>query len=437
MGSPSVRIQIQGQDSSGEAFRKARESAELLGQTIGVKLDRNLRSVLGSFEAVQKVASVAFPVLAAIGFISYAKEIGEQIKKAALELGGFGQALQKLNEQLVADNERILTSFKTIAQGMRIIQQLNDEIAKSSKEQETKTKSTFVEGIIAGLRGGIATTTIEYEKQTEQVEKTVKLEDLRVKALQQLTKLQEDLNKKNAEDAKQAQADLERRLKLLDEFKKKAFESLKTQTPDFSFGTTSGISQLPQVLGGENFGFIPPDVQQQMITFPDKIAKHLESLKNQIDSIHESWHSFGQTIAETIESAALFGRSWTDALKSILLAFVQLLAQVYLFKGISSQFGGGILGSFLGGLAGFKAEGGSVSAGNVYMVGEKGPELFVPNTSGNIVPHGAGMGSVIYNIDARGSTMSKEEFRRVIEQSNKETLSRSVSMNRELALRSA
>lgn len=37
---------------------------------------------------------------------------------------------------------------------------------------------------------------------------------------------------------------------------------------------------------------------------------------------------------------------------------------------------------------GGRAAGGPVSAGESYMVGEKGPELFVPNSNGRIVPHG-------------------------------------------------
>jgi hypothetical protein len=39
-----------------------------------------------------------------------------------------------------------------------------------------------------------------------------------------------------------------------------------------------------------------------------------------------------------------------------------------------------------------RAAGGPVAAGQSYMVGEKGPELFVPGSSGAIVPHGAGAG---------------------------------------------
>lgn len=40
-------------------------------------------------------------------------------------------------------------------------------------------------------------------------------------------------------------------------------------------------------------------------------------------------------------------------------------------------------------LDGFKAAGGPVSSGGSYVVGEKGPELFVPNSGGTIVPNNA------------------------------------------------
>ena len=35
----------------------------------------------------------------------------------------------------------------------------------------------------------------------------------------------------------------------------------------------------------------------------------------------------------------------------------------------------------------FKADGGSVTGDSTYIVGERGPEVFVPNTSGTIIPN--------------------------------------------------
>lgn len=45
----------------------------------------------------------------------------------------------------------------------------------------------------------------------------------------------------------------------------------------------------------------------------------------------------------------------------------------------------------------FRAKGGPVSAGNPYIVGEEGPEMFVPSSSGAIVPNDA-MGGITVNI---------------------------------------
>ena len=51
-----------------------------------------------------------------------------------------------------------------------------------------------------------------------------------------------------------------------------------------------------------------------------------------------------------------------------------------------------------------RAMGGPVSAGSPYLVGEKGPELFIPNSSGNIAPN-TSLGGVVVNVDATGSAV--------------------------------
>jgi tape measure domain-containing protein len=61
---------------------------------------------------------------------------------------------------------------------------------------------------------------------------------------------------------------------------------------------------------------------------------------------------------------------------------------------------------------GFRAAGGSVTGGTSYMVGERGPELFVPGRSGTIVPNdkmGGGSTNVVVNVDAKGSSVAGDE----------------------------
>jgi len=104
---------------------------------------------------------------------------------------------------------------------------------------------------------------------------------------------------------------------------------------------------------------------------------------------------------DALADAVLTGKADFDDLANHLK---QVLAKALIQKFIT----GPILGLFgLGPMAG-RAKGGPVSAGTPYIVGEEGPELFVPNASGTIIPNGKGnqmgqMGQatqVIYNINA-------------------------------------
>lgn len=76
--------------------------------------------------------------------------------------------------------------------------------------------------------------------------------------------------------------------------------------------------------------------------------------------------------------------------------------------GVGSVMKGGV-GDFLMGLLPHFANGGDVAAGRPIMVGERGPEPFVPQVAGTIIPHGAIMGggggdTHYYSVDARGSS---------------------------------
>ena len=74
--------------------------------------------------------------------------------------------------------------------------------------------------------------------------------------------------------------------------------------------------------------------------------------------------------------------------------------------------------AFLGGLPGgfggmFRAEGGPVTKGRGYIVGERGPELFTPGASGKITPNHqlGGSTNVVVNVDASGSSVEGDEQR--------------------------
>jgi hypothetical protein len=68
----------------------------------------------------------------------------------------------------------------------------------------------------------------------------------------------------------------------------------------------------------------------------------------------------------------------------------ETIAKALFTQAISEPLVSGILGAF--GIPG-RAAGGPVTSGGSYMVGERGPELFVPKSSGTILPNGTRVGS--------------------------------------------
>ena len=84
-----------------------------------------------------------------------------------------------------------------------------------------------------------------------------------------------------------------------------------------------------------------------------------------------------------------------EELKGVALSALDAIAGAALKAGMGSLFGGsgGGLGEALAGLVGGlpgRATGGPVSPGRAYVVGERGPELFVPASSGRVEAGGAG-----------------------------------------------
>jgi hypothetical protein len=74
---------------------------------------------------------------------------------------------------------------------------------------------------------------------------------------------------------------------------------------------------------------------------------------------------------------------------------------------------GGAIGGALG-FGGGRAMGGPVSARTAYVVGERGPELFVPGSSGSIIPNGMGGGTTI-NLTVNGAIDSESTARQIVD----------------------
>lgn len=86
-----------------------------------------------------------------------------------------------------------------------------------------------------------------------------------------------------------------------------------------------------------------------------------------------------KTLKPTFDGITVVIQKVTDFVEDLIKAFQKAIR-------LAREIGGGAI-DFVSGLLPGRASGGPVTAGRAYMVGEKGPELFVPSNSGSIVPN--------------------------------------------------
>lgn len=123
-----------------------------------------------------------------------------------------------------------------------------------------------------------------------------------------------------------------------------------------------------------------PSLRDQMVT----VAKTLET-------------SLTDGFTAAISGAKSFGDAMKSMAKTVVDSLIKMMVQYYITKPILDLVGGA-LGIPTTSPSG-KAIGGSVQAGQPYMVGERGAEMFVPNQSGSIIPNNqlGGGGGVVVN----------------------------------------
>jgi hypothetical protein len=140
-------------------------------------------------------------------------------------------------------------------------------------------------------------------------------------------------------------------------------------------------------------------------------SKQWELALDRMEFVAQGWgNDFTETLARVVETGKL---QFSDLVRSVLNDLVRLQIQRSITKplfdalsgalGKVNFFGGSTSGTPTGGigpgagqglrLAGARADGGPVSAGRAYLVGERGPEILVPRMSGTVLPNGMSTGS--------------------------------------------
>jgi len=137
-------------------------------------------------------------------------------------------------------------------------------------------------------------------------------------------------------------------------------------------------------------------------------AENAKAVKDAFDSLSDS---INNDIKEGIKGLIKGTSTLGDLIKNVADRFLDVALNQALFGSIlgsGGKKGGGLLGAI-----GLFANGGRPPVGKPSIVGERGPELFVPRSSGTIVPNnklgGGNNTSVVVNVDASGSDVQGDE----------------------------
>ncbi len=164
---------------------------------------------------------------------------------------------------------------------------------------------------------------------------------------------------------------------------------LPAMTGFASFATDKLIPALDQLTGGNGaFALLG-------VAVAGPILSNIVKLKTSIEALNLSLDATAVKAAGALGALGIIVGGGTDLARD--------LGEGGGWRGILNSVlgGGGEKGIFGKNNLGLRAAGGPVSAGGAYVVGERGPEMFVPGRSGTILPNGAG-GTVI-NVTVNGS----------------------------------
>ena len=149
--------------------------------------------------------------------------------------------------------------------------------------------------------------------------------------------------------------------------------------------------------------------QQFQTAFATKLMSYMESVNDfgtqSANIVIKSFQGMEDSLVTFVRKGKLDFRSLAN---SIINDMIRMAVRAAIIKPILGSFGGALGGLFGGG----RAAGGPVTKNSPYVVGERGPELFVPNTHGKIVPNkslGGGGGPITVNVDASGSSVEGKE----------------------------
>lgn len=367
----SKKLALAGHESVklAEALDKPKEKLKATGK--GAK---DVKSSLQEMVAEMRIANQAFGMDESVKQgLELRKKYAEDIKK------GFSQAqadaLLREGDALINVNEALR---KATAE-----QEAFDKARLSNEEYQAQTDLIQYEATLIGLNADERARLIEKFKEEAALRKTVAgLTDEDAKRIADETRALQDARDAALQVAKETRITNE----ILDQSRAAVTEDVSTR-----------IQAAAKLLEA---GKITVDDYN---TYQLSQLERLKDKNKQVSSeVQEFWKAAAQGIQGDLGN--FFFDAMQGKLGNLAVAFKntfdRIVANILAAKAATALFGegfakgntGGILGaagSYLSGL--FRAEGGPVTAGQPYIVGERRAEVFVPSSSGKILPSTDGM----------------------------------------------
>lgn len=216
-----------------------------------------------------------------------------------------------------------------------------------------------------------------------------------------VTDLESERSKALAENAKKMEV-LEEKRKILDlQAHQESMNQLKIKTStidgvisaqiETEKGKYMEIKDYENIILAQQIADKQVAMVQEMDALNSQLMKKQQAEKMHLEQLKDLYTKHNQYLSSDTKKTA-------DEMTASLAWVAQSLRQVIQLRreaGMETN-----MAVWLPTIAGARANGGPVSSGRTYLVGERGPELFTPSTSGNIIPNDklGGSGAVSINI---------------------------------------
>ena len=348
--------------------------------------------VLKEFGGLQKAAATPLPIT---------DEDRRRFDKKGKQ--GRRSRVPDLNAQIQLE-ERLLT--------------LNNQIAEAKRNEDPLTASILQKEVVR--ERAAAKLAIIDAKRIPAVEKVLEKQLLELKTDQEILKIQnrlKDIRAAEAERVGDIVTDLQSEGALL---------RARLSGNEKEVALKQKVAEATKDMSAEDAKRVEDLIRANALLREQN--EEMNRLKTKVDEIGATIKDgFVDGIQSAIDGSKTLGQVLSDMLNRLSNQLLQMGAN-QLFG--SAQSGTGLLGSiaglfnFGGGGGGggggglnldlvdaYMAKGGPVKGGGSYVVGERGPELFVPRSSGTIVPNNAMGGStnVVVNVDAKGTAAQGDD----------------------------